>query len=94
MDFAQGLYNRVEESEKTRRSFNFIIGGGSIFPLSFDSCSGLGYEYAGCGVGVVNTIGLAWPRLPLPVFKTYVEQKQRTWENIQPEVASDRCLIL
>ena len=46
MDFAQGFYDRVKAQEKSRRSFNFTFGGGSIFPLSFDSFSGLGYEYA------------------------------------------------
>lgn len=50
MDFAQGLYNRVENKEEPSRSFNFRYGGGAIFPLSFDSFSGLGYECgAGCG---------------------------------------------
>ena len=48
MDFAQGLYNRVEAKEKSKRSFNFTFGGGAIFPPSFDSFSGLGYEFA-CG---------------------------------------------
>ena len=51
MDFAQGLYYRVEEAEKSRRSFNFRSGGGSFFPLTFDSFSGLGFEYACLGGG-------------------------------------------
>ena len=56
MDFAQGLYDRVENKVKSKRSFNFAYGGGSIFPLSLDSyLSGLGYNYArdvaGCLVG-------------------------------------------
>lgn len=46
MDFAQGLYNRVENKENSVRSFKFQYGGGSIFPLAFDSFSGLGYEFA------------------------------------------------
>ena len=45
MDFAQGLYHRVERKEKSRRSFNFAFDGSSIFPLSFDSFLGLGYEF-------------------------------------------------
>src|SRR3990167_10234422 len=43
MDCAQGLYNRVEAKEKSKRSFNFTFGCGAIFPPSFDSFSGLGY---------------------------------------------------
>jgi hypothetical protein len=50
MDFAQGLYDRVENKVKSKRSFNFTYGGGSIFPLSLDSSlSGLGYNYAAAG---------------------------------------------
>lgn len=57
-DVAQGLYYRVEEKEKSRRSFNFRFGGGAIFPLSFYSFSGLGFE---CGVadgGVLRDVGM------------------------------------
>jgi len=97
MDFAQGLYNRVEESEKTRRSFNFIIGGGSIFPLSFDSCSGLGYEYAGGLTARVHAHGqLAGGGLALVVaFSKLMSSKNSSLGRIiQPEVASSCCLIL
>ena len=52
MDFAQGLYARVEKKEKSKRSFNFKYGNGSIFPLSLDrSLGGLGYEWALGGLG-------------------------------------------
>lgn len=44
-DFAQGLYYRVEEKEKARRSFDFRFGGGTVFPLVFDSLFGLGFDY-------------------------------------------------
>ena len=44
-DVSQGLYCRVEEKEKSRRSFNFRFGGDVFFPLSFDSFSGLGFDY-------------------------------------------------
>ena len=48
MDFAQGLYARVENKVKSNRSFNFTYGGGSIFPLSLESSlSGLGYSRVG-----------------------------------------------
>lgn len=47
MDFAQGLYSRVEAKQKSKRSFEFTCSSGSIFPLDFATLSGLGYEYAG-----------------------------------------------
>lgn len=79
MDFAQGLYSRVEAKEKSRRSFNFTLGVGSIFPPSFDSFSGLGYEFAAPGYGA------GWARWGLAnrrvVIKTYVKQKQQYWDN-------------
>lgn len=56
MDCAQGLYNRVEAKEKSKRSFNFTFGRGAIFPPSFDSFSGLGYEFAAGGVGGVRLV--------------------------------------
>ena len=56
-DFAQGLNYRVEEKEKSRRSFNFRFGGGSIYPLIFDSLSGLGFDYA-----VLERGGRTWWR--------------------------------
>lgn len=46
MDFAQGLYARVKNKEKAKRSFNFTYGSGAIFPLITDSLAGLGYEFA------------------------------------------------
>ena len=45
-----GLYDVVEEKKKNSRVFDFKYGGGSIFPLSFDSNSGLGYKFALGGV--------------------------------------------
>lgn len=48
-DVAQGLYYRVGENEKSRRSLNFRAGGGPIYPVSFTSLAGLGYEYADAG---------------------------------------------
>lgn len=84
MDFAQGLYDWVEGKEKSRRSFNFTFGGGSIFPLSFDSFSGLGYEFAASSVGGRCRARLVGARATF--FKTYVEQKQRSWENYAARV--------
>lgn len=51
-DFAQGLYYRVEQKEKSKRSFVFRFGDGSIFPLIFDSLAGLGFAYAAGHGGV------------------------------------------
>ena len=47
MDVAQGLYYRVEEKEPARRSFNFRMGDGAIYPMAVGSFAGLGFEYAG-----------------------------------------------
>lgn len=60
MDFAQGLCARVENKEKSNRSFNFTYGGGSIFPLVRGrSLGGLGYNFgATAGGGGANG---AWP---------------------------------
>jgi len=44
-----GLFAIVEQGEINQRSFNFKFGGRSIFPLAFDSHSGLGYKFAGEG---------------------------------------------
>ncbi len=51
MDVAQGLHSRIEEKEKSNRSFKFRYADKFIFPLSFDSLCGLGYEYASLAVG-------------------------------------------
>ena len=80
MDFAQGLNSRIEEKEQSRRSFNFTYGGGAIFPPSFDSFSGLGYELAMASCGL-RLVWPGWGACARGVFKIYVEQKQRTWEN-------------
>jgi len=82
MDFAQGLYNRVENKEKSERSFKFNYGDGSIFPPTFGSFSGLGFEYA-AGTHFVRrrrcTAEGAFA--DVGVLKTYVEQKQQSWAN-------------
>lgn len=43
-DFAQGLIYRVNQNENANHSFKFRFGGGSIFPLNFNS--GLGFDWA------------------------------------------------
>jgi hypothetical protein len=93
MDFAQGLYARVEDKEKAKRSFNFTYGGGAIFPLISDSLSGLGYEYAGGGSRGAGSAGWRPGREP-SVFKTYVKQKQRSWENYAAGVESQLSIRL
>lgn len=75
-DVAQGLYYRVEEKEKSKRSFNFRFGGGAIFPLAFDSFSGLGFNYS----SPLACAG-AHPRRHRVFYKTYVEQKLQTWRT-------------
>lgn len=49
---AQGLYYRVALNEKALRSFNFRLGGRSIFPLDFNSPINLGYDFAGNQMGM------------------------------------------
>jgi hypothetical protein len=60
MDIAQGLYYRLEEKEKPKRSFKFRYGNNSIFPLSFDSLSGLGYEFGAFCDGWGEAHGVRW----------------------------------
>ena len=58
-----GLFAIVEQGEINQRSFNFKFGGRSIFPLAFDSHSGLGYKFAGdgrWGRAAGSALGGAW----------------------------------
>jgi hypothetical protein len=92
MDFAQGLYARVENKEKSNRSFNFTYGGGSIFPLSLDSSlAGLGYNYAAARVW--RWWGSAG-RFVASSFKSCVKQKQQSWENYAARVARQSSDLL
>lgn len=45
-DYAQGLYQLVEGNKPAKRSFNYNHGGGAIFPITFDTSTGLGFEHA------------------------------------------------
>ena len=68
MDFAQGLYARVENKEKSNRSFNFRYGGSAIFPLSPDSSlCGLGYNYATLGDWMLRRMGAMALSCGIPV---------------------------
>ncbi len=78
-DFAQGIYNRVVEKEKSTRSFSFWVGSNSIYPLSDpSSLSGLGFDYAGCGADA-----------GLEDVQTYVEQKHRAWKIYTTHTPAD-----
>ena len=58
-----GLFDTVEENMKNARVFDFKNDGNSIFPLSFDSNSGLGYKFAVTALGVPiwhSALGV-WP---------------------------------
>ncbi|OGT35425.1 MAG: hypothetical protein A3F11_01470, partial [Gammaproteobacteria bacterium RIFCSPHIGHO2_12_FULL_37_14] len=74
MDFAQGLYYRVEQKEKSNHSLKFRFGEGAIFPLSFNFHSGLGYQYAVDAIGE-GVRGVWRRRARRSFFKTHVEQK-------------------
>ena len=86
MDFAQGLHLRVEARERSKRSFNFLIGDGAIFPPSFDSFSGLGYEYGVSGPwrGIDAPPGEAnfVRRDSLALFSTLMSSKNSELERI------------
>lgn len=46
-DIAQGIFFLIMQNEKAKRSLKYRSGGrGQIFPLEFDSQSGLGFDYA------------------------------------------------
>ncbi|WP_152571640.1 hypothetical protein [Legionella norrlandica] len=98
MDFAQGLYGRVENKEKPARSVKFKYGKGSIFPLAFDSFSGLGYEYA---IGPLSRrprgpLGAAPARFLTSFSKLMSSKNIGLGRIIQPEVGQHHqrwCLI-
>ncbi|WP_133130779.1 hypothetical protein [Legionella yabuuchiae] len=102
MDFAQGLYNRVENQEKSARSFKFKHGDGSIFPPVFDSFSGLGYEWAVAGPVPGAEVGGAAARRVLwggyRFFSKLMSSKNSSLGRImQPESTRGhpgRCIIL
>jgi hypothetical protein len=51
---AQGIYSVMTNGYKSRQSFSFTFGGGSIFPLDSDAAFRLGYNYScdSCDAGV------------------------------------------
>ncbi|MDP3706206.1 MAG: hypothetical protein Q8R24_09930 [Legionellaceae bacterium] len=57
MDVAQGLYYRVEVKEPARRSFNFRVDGGAIYPVAVGSFGGLGFE---SGAGAAGSATRRW----------------------------------
>ena len=100
MDFAQGLYNRVEAMEKSKRSFNFTFGGGAIFPPSFDSFSGLGYEFAAAGLvsrEPLRAAGYVW-LAPPELFSNLMSSKNNDLGRIMQFESSRSnpgyCIIL
>jgi hypothetical protein len=99
MDFAQGLYARVENKEKSNRSFNFTYGGGSIFPLALDSSlTGLGYN---CAVdfdgGLADGCGRGWSYVGAAALSNLVSSKNSKLGRImRPELRDSHpgwCLI-
>lgn len=73
-DVAQGIYHLVREKKAALRSFKFRTDPGDIFPLTFDSHSGLGFDY---GVGAMNlNYGTPTNRTDASYFKAYIEDKQ------------------
>jgi hypothetical protein len=97
MDFAQGLYERLENKEKSKRSFNFTYGGGAIFPLAHDSLSDLGYEYAVAILAAAAYLGLVAGRGTACIITKLVSIKNNNLGGIiQPESNCNHphwCLI-
>ncbi len=86
-----GLYETVENLARVTRSFDFKYCGGSFFPLSFDSNSGLGYNFGAILDGCRG--GGWWRAFGSPaVFKTYVEQKQQAFRTYYATSAIDSQL--
>jgi hypothetical protein len=88
MDFAQGLYDRVQNTVKSTRSFKLAHSGMSIFPLVFDSFSGLGYEWAHVQPGRRATA------LSILVSELMRYKNSSLGEIIQPEIDSTSCIIM
>ena len=94
--FAQDICYIVDRRETLRRAFNFRHDAAvSFFPLS-DSLTGLGFNFAACGVAARGSAYLACVGL-LVSFKTYVEQKHQAWRaycacEITPVSHSPRLL--
>lgn len=96
MDFAQGLYERIENKVKSNRSFNFRYGGVSIFPLSVgSSLSGLGYNWAAWSRAPADCWGSG--RWPFARFTKLMSSKNSSLGRImRPELRDShpcRCVI-
>lgn len=73
-----GFYSAVENRKPNMRSLNFNFGGGSIFPLSFDSNSGLGYKFA-----AVAAVAWSIPCMPcFDHFQNLCRAKTSSLENL------------
>ena len=88
-DFAQGLYDRVDEKEKSRRSFDFRFRGGSIYPLIFDSLSGLGFDYGVPGGGyVADWVADADPRVVAKLMSSKNVKLAKTYAACKSQASS------
>lgn len=82
--FAQGIYYLTEENEPLRRSFVFRYGVGSLDPVTFPSCSNLGFDYAvGCvGGRLVDGAGVAAAPGAVPRLQNLYRAKTHGLENL------------
>jgi len=91
-----GLYDAVENNVRNMRSFNFKFGCGSIFPLSFDSNSGLGYKLAAARTGWW-AVGSSWTRggtIPLSKLMSSKNIKLGELMRRTPTARSEsRCVV-
>ncbi|OGO90754.1 MAG: hypothetical protein A3F10_06700 [Coxiella sp. RIFCSPHIGHO2_12_FULL_42_15] len=51
-EFEYRIYYLVQDNEPLRYSFNFRFSEGQFYPVAFNSCAGLGFDYGPEGVRV------------------------------------------
>jgi len=89
---AQGLYNVLEDGNKSKRTFSFTYGGGStILPLDSDPCFRLGYNYV---VGVWGAGVAGWRvgtmRASRQFWEILYQAKTSARERLCRDLASNR----
>lgn len=85
--FTQGIYCICNNETVLPRTFNFRISKMAFYPIHFDSCSGLGFDYA-CALGGIVTRDAACLSLGCsPVirfaelYEFYIKQKYSVLET-------------
>ncbi|OGO90752.1 MAG: hypothetical protein A3F10_06690 [Coxiella sp. RIFCSPHIGHO2_12_FULL_42_15] len=84
--FAQGIYYLTEENEALRRSFDFRCGGSSFYPVDFNSCSSLGFDYGAAEWGS----GSHWALGGVVLLQNLYRAKTLSLENLCRSTCSNR----